>query len=111
MSIIDNIKNIADVVRKAGSIDLYRQILDLQQEALELVEENPRLKNEINKLIKNAEIDKELIFKDNYYYNKGEDGQEGPYCSNCWDNERKLIRVHTIYGMDFEYYQCPTCEK
>jgi hypothetical protein len=40
MGIVDNIKDVAKTVRQIDNIELYKQILDLQGEGMELVEEN-----------------------------------------------------------------------
>lgn len=99
MSIVDNIKDIANVVRKADSIDLYRQILDLQQEALELVEENINLKNEIREFKNKMDLQEKLTFHDNMYFINNDDENDGPYCTTCWDSENKLVRLHELsYG-------------
>lgn len=111
MSIIDGIKEVANVVRKADNIDLYRKILDLQQEALELVEENHKLKNEIEKLNNYSETQERLMFKDNKYYLKTGESEDGPFCTACWDNNGILVRLHksTPYGV--EMHRCPVCAK
>lgn len=107
MSIIDGIKDIANIVRKADNIDLYRQILELQQEALELVEENFNLKKELREAKESTELQERLIFENNTYFIKDEHKTEGPYCATCWDNEKKLIRMFD-YGDGIGHY-CNVC--
>lgn len=96
------------MVRKADNIDLYSQILDLQQEALELVEENIGLKNEIRELKIVEGIQEKLEFRENrYYLIDDEKIEKGPFCSSCWDTSNKLIRLH-----EYDYYiACPACDK
>jgi len=109
MSIIDNIKDVANVVRKADNIELYSQILDLQQEALELLEENHNLKKELQSVHDNKEIKESLFLKEHFYYRKINDVDDGPYCPSCWDDKNKLIRCHisNVYGIDLA--RCPIC--
>lgn len=38
------IKNVAEIVKKADNLELYAVLLDLQSKALELQEENAKLK-------------------------------------------------------------------
>lgn len=107
MSIIDNIKDVANVVRKADNIDLYRQILDLQQEALELVEENYELKGKLREIRKSTELHEKLTFESNSYFIKDEHKKDGPYCATCWDYEDKLVRMYE-YGDNMGHY-CNVC--
>lgn len=107
MNIIDGIKEVAQVVRKADNIELYRQILDLQQEAMELVEANYRLRNELRELSDIKEIQSELVFKDNVYQ-LNSDGEIGFYCTTCWDVNNKLVRLHEN---SYEMVYCPICIK
>lgn len=105
MGILDNIKNVADIVRKADNIDLYKQILDLQQEAMELIEENNELKNEVSELKKSVTTRENLVFKNNMYYLDESEELTGPYCSVCWDIRDRLVRMHEMeYG-----YLCDHC--
>ena len=46
MSIIDNIKSITTTIRQIDNIELYRRILDLQAEIINVVSENQELRQE-----------------------------------------------------------------
>src|SRR5699024_2102859 len=110
MDIIKGIKEVADVVRKADNIDLYRQILDLQKEALDLVEENNNLRKEITKMKEDKDIHDSLIVKDNFYFKEVDESAEGPFCTACWDQNNKLIRLNVIKPYsDMHYTSCPVC--
>lgn len=109
MSIVDNIKDVANIVRKADNIDLYRQILDLQQEALELVEENNNLKTELQEIRKSTDIQEKLVFEDNSYFIRDEYRNDGPYCTTCWDYEGKLVRMHEQKFDNFTNNYCDSC--
>jgi len=104
VSIIGDIKSIGEIVQKADNIELYRKILDLQYEAMnviermnELIEENQLLKEKL-KTVEN------LTFKDKMYFIKGDND---PFCSRCWDTDTKLIRLH---GDGKGWFQCPSCK-
>jgi len=47
LSIIDDVESVAKTVQQIDNIDLYRQILDLQGEIMEMVEENRDVKARI----------------------------------------------------------------
>ena len=112
MNIIDNIKSVAKIIQKADNIELYQKILDVQAEALEVVEENNKLREENGKLKEKLEIKKKLKYKDNAYWIESTDKKEGekdePFCSRCWDVDKNLVRLHPCGNPAF--YNCPNCK-
>lgn len=106
MSIIDNIKSLASVLQKADNIELYRKILDLQVEAMDLVEQNNNLKQEIRELKEKQNVQNGLVFKRNKYWISEEQALKGPYCTRCWDVEKLLVNLKDIRN---GYYDCPNC--
>lgn len=113
MGLYENIKDIAQVVKKAGDIDLYSRILDAQEMAMNLQEENNKLKNEIEELKNNKSIGERLEFRNGAYFLKRENKQDdGPFCSACGDSNNNLIRLHIVQGT-FEGHnkgRCPICK-
>lgn len=103
MSIIENVKEIANLVRKLDDIDLYRRILALKQEAFELNEENRLPKERINNLKNIEDITSKMIFKSPFWYMEGD---AVPYCPRCWENDTKTIHLMEI---PFHGYECPQC--
>lgn len=109
MSLYESIKDVANIVQKADNIDLYQKILDLQQEALDMIEENRDLKEKIRQLEDNTNIEEKLVFKENKYYLKKENGIEvGPFCTVCWDINKKLVRLHFESGTKYNCNACKT---
>ena len=53
MGIIDNVKDIAKLIKKYDDIELYKKIIDLHDEILELRENNLKLKGKIKSLKEN----------------------------------------------------------
>lgn len=53
-----------------------------------------------------------LVFENNVYYqNLGNREKDGPFCSCCFDNEEKLIRLHNNLDQnDSNLYYCPKCK-
>ncbi len=105
MGLYEGLKDIAKIVQQADNIELYRQILDLSAQALdmqakisELTEENVELKKKQN-LEERIQRHQEL-----YITLKGEDSNIY-FCSHCWDNDRKLIQLEKFYGES----TCPQC--
>ena len=109
MSVIDNVKDVAKLIHQIDNIELYRKILDLQSEIMQVVEENHDLQLVIKDFQEKAEIKQTMVFSKNVYIKKNEKGnEEGPYCSACWDDKQKLVRLQD-YGHG-EYLQCPICK-
>ena len=111
MGLLDNIKSIASTVQKIGNIELYRQILDLQSEAMGLLEQKAALEEENRSLREKLQVRSELKFEHNAYWRRDPESgsEEGPYCSNCWDTRQSLVRLHQ--QLDPNYVECPTCKK
>jgi hypothetical protein len=108
MGLIENVKEVVGVLQKADNIDLYRKVLDLQKDALDLIEENRYLKNQVKQLEESLTIISNIEFKDNMYFtNINTEDEKGPFCTKCWDDEKKLVRLH-FNGLDF--YLCPVCQ-
>ena len=95
MGIIENAKEAVKLVQKIDNIDLYRRILDLQAEAIELTEELKR-KDEIIAQLKDALYLKgKFIYKDSAYYITDENGKivDGPFCTKCFDVDHVKCRL------------------
>ncbi|HAN10104.1 MAG TPA: hypothetical protein DCP90_05785 [Clostridiales bacterium] len=110
MGLIGDIKDAASIVQKADNIELYQKILDIQASALELQEENINLKNKVRELEKRKNIEDSLEFRENAYYKKLEDNKEdGPFCSACWDKDKRLTRMHSINDGTVVKFACSVC--
>ena len=96
MGVVDTLKETIGLIQKVDNIDLYRQMLDLQTQVMSLLEENKSLRTTL-------ETRATLTFKSDAYWR---DGNEGPFCSRCWDDEKKLIRLH-LGGLA---PACPKCK-
>jgi len=108
MSILDNVKAVAEVLQKADNIELYRQILDIQAEAMRLMEKIRALENDNHELKERFRIEENLKFdNDLYWLYKENNSKDGPFCSKCWDDNKKLIRVHS--KLSETVYICPSC--
>ena len=108
MGIIDNAKEIVKIIQQIDNIELYRKILDLQSEINNLDSENANLKNQLSELEQKFCIQQSLRFDDNTYMRILPNGkEEGPFCTACWDNNKKSIRLRS-YGHS-EYLECPVC--
>lgn len=101
MGVISELQAIGKILQKAGQIDLYQKISSLMDEILEIKKQNDELREENSELKEQIKIKDSLIFKDNSYYSVDKDGniKNGPFCSSCWDNSKKLIWLHYSKGV------------
>lgn len=97
MGVLDTLKEAVGLIQKVDNIDLYKQMLELQTQVIALFEENRTLKDRL------ATRD-QLTFKKNAYWM----GDEGPFCSRCWDAESKLVRLHVQAQTT---PRCPSCTR
>lgn len=104
MSLYDGLKDVISIAQKADNIELYRQLLDLGAEALDmqnqivqLSQENQMLKNE---MAKEASIERHT---DGLYITIADDERKIHYCSTCWGRNHKLIQLSND--------KCWVCEK
>lgn len=91
--------------------DLKIKINELYGENIKLKEENFSLKRELEKAKDFTELKSKLIHKDNHYFIKENDKEDGPFCTKCFDADNKLIRLHQgnlIEGV--QYFTCPNCK-
>lgn len=107
MGMYDMFKDTISIAQKADNIELVKSIMNLQEEMLKLQEENRNLKDENQKLENIMEEAKKKEFRDNCYYFD----DEGPFCSKCYDDERKKIRMLTRdNNLGSIYHICPKCK-
>lgn len=105
------IKDGLSIAQKADNIELTKQLLEIQKEMQDLQQENFELRKEITEL---KELDsKEIEYDDNrtaVYEVKEGNKKEGPYCTRCWEVDRKLVSVHIVKKSMRDAYACPQCE-
>lgn len=105
MSVIDDIKSVGNVLQKAGNIEVYSKIINIQTEIMNLQEQNNELKKELGQLKALGDIEQNLMFESNMYFMYRGHNKDGPFCTCCWDGNKKLIRLHSK-DVDFK---CPVC--
>lgn len=94
MGIIDNAKDIAELIKKMGNMELYEKIIDLRDEIFSLREENLQQKEEINKLNNLLNVKQKVFYAAPYYWATIDGGKKaGPFCQKCYDTDKSLIRL------------------
>jgi hypothetical protein len=109
MGVVENMKDVADFVKKFNDIELNRRILKLEEEVLDLSREKRRAEERIEELERALKLQKELVFKPPFYYVEGE---TTPYCPNCWESKRIAIHLHRARKPPpiGDVMECPSCK-
>lgn len=110
MGIIENAKDAVKLVQQIDNIELYRKILDLEVEAIELTDQLKQKDEIISQLRKSLELKGEFICKDSAYYIADKSGKitDGPFCTKCFDVNHLKCRLVA----DSKELQviCPNCK-
>ena len=109
MVLYDGIKDVAKIVQKADNIDLYLKLLDLGEQALELQNENSKLKEEIASLKKTRITADKIQRHKNPYVTLSDDPMELQYCAVCWDSDQKLVQMKIVEQYGYKNVHCHRC--
>ena len=103
---LGNFKSLAGLLGQVSNIEVQKKMIELQADAMELLEEHRSLKDENAELRRQLKTRESLRFRNNFYWSAGDDGnEEGPFCSACSDDRGKLVHLH-----EFESnFGCPSC--
>ena len=109
MSIIDNAKEIASLVQKLGDVNLYRKIVELEGEIVELTRENRELAEKLAEVSRSQSIIENLDFDAPFYATP--DGS-GLYCTRCVEADRRAVHVAKTAELQSgrRVYVCPQCK-
>ncbi len=108
MSLLDKVKDIADIVQKAGNLDLYRRVCDLEGEVITVTRENRRLQAANEELEGRLALKARLTFMSPLYYAEGD---PVPFCPRCWEVDQKLVHLPPAHFNDMAdtLYGCLGC--
>jgi hypothetical protein len=108
MGTIENVKEMAMLIKNLGDLDLYRRILDLQGEIIELTGAKRSLEEQNLELKKQLEFGKKMQFQEPFWYAEG-DGV--PFCPSCWESKKLAIHLEYAGRMSGGHrHDCPHCE-
>ena len=110
MGLVENFKQVVEVVQKIDNVGLYRQILSLQSDALNLMQENMSLRDEVRVLKEKLTIRGEITFESNAYWLDREGKRAGPFCSACQDTKEQLVRLQPFINVPGRH-RCPSCKE
>lgn len=109
MGAVENVKEVADLIRKFNDINLNRRILDLENEVLDLSRDKRRAEEKAEELERLLQLEEKLTFGAPFYWLEKD---KTPYCPSCWEDKHKA--VHVVFVFDNERnarFDCPTCSR
>ena len=110
--------DIAKIVRESGLTleqaeyklklaELVEKLADAKMEIASVQDVIDEKDQRIKQLEQEAEIRGQLTYESPYYWLQHEGRRDGPFCQQCYDSEKKLMRL-TGYGNG--YWDCKTCK-
>lgn len=107
MALLPNYKDIVELLKKGSTIEAQEKIMELREGALSLQEENISLREKIKELESELNKKKEVIWESPYYWTLDGQSRVGPFCQQCYDKNKELIRLQ---GDSEGYWECKTCK-
>ena len=93
MGLYEGIKDVAKVIQKADNIDLYKKLLDLGSQALDMQNELFNAQKRIQELETELQKKDKVIRHTDGLYITLEGKEDIHYCSTCWGKQGKLIQL------------------
>ena len=88
--------------------ELISSLADAKLEIAEIKEIILEKDKKINELQEAQQLSKKMMWRDAVYFQENEHGEEGPFCPQCYDNSKKVIRLQTY---EAGHWHCMTCDK
>lgn len=107
MGLYEGIKDVAKVIQQADNLELYKQLIDLSAQALDMQNEISRLSHENAEFKKLRDINDRIERHSQPFITLSADTNNIIYCSHCWDYEQKLIQVKSY---DRGTFKCTHCD-
>lgn len=111
MGLYEGIKDAIGIAQKADNIELYRQLLDLGAQALDMQAEITRLREENAELKKSNDLESRIIRHPENFITLDGESDDIRYCAVCWGNDHKLIqlRINDDEYCEFICIKCKNC--
>lgn len=112
MNIIENAKEAVKLVQQIDNIELYKKILDVQSDGLEIMEQLKEKIEKIDILEKALEFKGKLVVRGSAYFltNDSDEIIDGPFCTKCFDIDHKKCRIIPRGRIDHSEVQCLKCK-
>jgi hypothetical protein len=97
MGFLPDYKEIAELLKKGLTLEAQEKIMELRVGALELQEENLKLRERVKALEGELAVARDLVFEPTsglYWIQKPDGSRDGPFCAVCHDEHKRLARLH-----------------
>jgi hypothetical protein len=103
---------LSDAKVKDQMAELYLKLADLKMDMANLINENLDLKRKLTEALEKNNQKEDVFFDGKFYYKKNANGNEGPFCTGCYDNKKQLVRVTPLPSdfADLASHTCPVCK-
>ena len=107
-----SVKDVTDLFKKGATIEAQEKIMELRQAALDLQEENIALRQQLRQLEQERDRDLSITKREAAYWTgDGTDPRHGPYCTHCYDVDRKLVLMPPLDAYaGLSFWRCPHCK-
>ncbi len=108
MSVIEHAKELADLIQKVGDIELYRKIVALQGEVVQLSTRNFELEKQSAELKAALEQKRATRHERSLLWREGD---PVPFCPLCAENNDRHIHMFGVAmsGANVERWACSIC--
>ena len=96
MGLYEGIKDAIGIAQKADNIELYKQLIDLSSQALDMQTEIAKLREVNLELQKSKHTKKRLVRHEQPYLTLEGDNPKVCYCAVCWGKDEKMIQMERI---------------
>jgi hypothetical protein len=107
MSVLQDMKEVAEIAKKLGNIDLYTKILELRIEMNEINEERLRLQLRVNELEEKNRIKEEMTFRAPFWFREGDDT---PHCPACFEKDNRAVHLVSLDQCLDGRFECSVCK-
>ena len=107
MNRYEAIRKIKRVAMRLRDAELQRRLAALQAEAVHRVEEDARRWRQVPEPAAAVGRRGALSFRDDVFWLKEGEVEEGPLCPGCWGRERRAV----LMQVSTETWSCPACHR
>ena len=109
MGVIDNLKEIAYLVKKFNDTELNDKIDAFEREIVELTLQIGSLEEENGELKRTLSLIQKMRFKKPFYY---QEDDPVPFCPRCWEKEKNPVHLYgPVKVATGLRYGCPQCKE
>ncbi len=97
MSFLPDYKEITELLKKGLTLEAQEKIMELRVGALELQEDNLKLRERVRHLESELTLARDFSFEAAtglYWLAKPEGSRDGPFCAVCHDEHKRIARLH-----------------